>query len=183
MKNKENKNAVINFRVTDSQKQEMDACAAEMNLSVSGYLSHLIFDYEGRKKLCEELKKKNIELLTQKDATEASWQELKQDADLLSNSNFTNFYESVKGKLVGDRRVKSKADLLGVLLSAAEITVVDDGLTEIDLPLEVRNYKTEAPENNIDYMVWIVLVVVILFCSVSLGIYLGRRARRSRMAG
>lgn len=173
MKNKANKSALINFRVTDSQKEEINAIASGMNLSVSGYLSHLISDYEGRKVQCEELGRKNIECMTQKQLMEVALQEAKKDSKSLANSHFTSLFESVKGQLIGKQRIKSKADLLGVLAASAEISVVEGGEMEISLPLEVENRTAE--KSGADRYRWIYLMIAIVICAVLLGAYLGRK--------
>lgn len=181
MKPKENKNAIIHFRVTDSQKQEIDSHAAGMNLSVSGYLSHMISDYEAGKVQCEDLRKRNIEFMTLNEILEAAQSEAEKDSELIANSSFTRFFESVKGKLVGNRLIKSKADLLGVLTSIAEISVVDDGTADISLPLEVKNYRVDRSEQ--DNTRWIYIMLALIVCGVLLGYYFGRRHRAARRGG
>ena len=181
MKPKENKNSIVNFRVTDSQKQEIDSHATAMNLSVSGYLSHMISDYEDGKARCEDLRKSNIECMTQKEILEAALSEAEKDSELITHSSFTRFFESVEGKLVGNRLIKSKADLLGVLTSVAAISVVDDGVVDISIPLEVKNYRTEGPER--DNTRWIYIVIAIIVCAALLGHYWGRRHRGRRHGG
>ncbi len=180
MKTKENKSSIVNFRVTDSQKQEINSNAKEMNLSVSGYLSHMISDYEDSKFQCDDLRKKNIACMTQKEIMQVALSEAEKDSELITNSAFTSFFKSVRGKRVGNRLIKSKADLLGVLTSSAEISVVEDGIVEISLPLEVKNYRIEKPEIESDKTRWIYIMIAIVVCAVLLGYYFGRRARESK---
>lgn len=180
MKNKANKSAIINFRVTDSQKEEINAIASGMNLSVSGYLSHLISDYEERKTQCEELGRKNIECMTQKQIVEAALHEATKESESLANSAFTDLFESVKGQLVGKRHIKSKADLVGVLAASAEISVVEGDEMEISLPLEVENRTAE--KSGADRSRWIYLMIAIVICAVLLGAYLGRKRTREPRA-
>lgn len=179
MKIKDNKSEIVNFRITEAQKEALDLKASEKGISVSAYLSMMLTEYENQKIISEQESKKSVEVMTKKEILEKSLQEARRDAQMLNDTNFNNLYQSLYGKSVNGRLIKSKADLLGVLALSVKSTIVDNS-TIVETPVEV----VVAPSNIVDdegtKSSWAVGIIAIVIISVLGAIYYLRNLKYKR---
>lgn len=179
MKIRDNKSEIVNFRITEAQKEALDLKASEKGISVSAYLSMMLTEYENQKIISEQESKKSVEVMTKKEILEKSLQEARRDAQMLNDTNFNNLYQSLYGKSVNGRLIKSKADLLGVLALSVKSTIVDNSTT-LETPIEVIVTPSNIIEDESTKSGWAVGIVAIIIVSVLGAIYYLRNLKYKR---
>lgn len=180
MKIKDNKSEIVNFRITEAQKESLELKAAEKGISVSAYLSIMLTDYENQKIISEQASRKDVEMMTKKEILEHSLQEARRDAQMINDTNFNNLYQSLYGKSVNGRAIRSKSDLLGILALSVKSTVMDNS-TDLETPIEVRVPVQTATEEYSGKSGWIMGLIAIVVVSVLGAIYYFRNLKDKRI--
>jgi hypothetical protein len=180
MKIKDNKSEIVNFRITETQKDNLELKAAEKGISVSAYLSMMLTDYENQKVISEQASRKDVEMMTKKEILEHSLQEARRDAQMINDTNFNNLYQSLYGKSVNGRSIRSKSDLLGVLALSVKSTVIENS-ADLEIPVEVKvPIQTLAEESN-SKSGWIVGFIAIIVVTILGAIYYLRNLKDKRI--
>lgn len=180
MKTKDNKSEIVNFRITESQKDDLELKAAEKGISVSAYLSIMLTDYENQKIISEQASRKDVEMMTKKEILEHSLQEARRDAQMINDTNFNNLYQSLYGKSVNGKSVRSKSDLLGILALSVKSTVIDNS-AELETPVEVRVPAETPTEQSNNKSGWVMGLIAILVVTVLGAIYYFRNLKDKRI--
>jgi hypothetical protein len=180
MKIKDNKSEIVNFRITETQKDNLELKAAEKGISISAYLSIMLTDYENQKIISEQASRKDVEMMTKKEILEHSLREARRDAQMINDTNFNNLYQSLYGKSVNGRVVSSRSDLLGILALSVKSTLIDNS-TDLETPIEVRVPAQISAEEGNGNSGWIMGLIAIIVVSVLGAIYYFRNLKDKRI--
>lgn len=180
MKIKDNKSEIVNFRITETQKGNLELKAAEKGISVSAYLSIMLTDYENQKLISEQASKKDVEMMTKKEILEHSLREARRDAQMINDTNFNNLYQSLYGKSVNGRVISSRSDLLGILALSVKSTLIDNS-TDLETPIEVRVPVQSSVEMDSGKSGLIMGLVAIIVVSILGAIYYFRNLKDKRI--
>jgi hypothetical protein len=180
MKIKDNKSEIVNFRITETQKDNLELKAAEKGISISAYLSIMLTDYENQKIISEQARKKDVEMMTKKEILEHSLREARRDAQMINDTNFNNLYQSFYGKLVNGRVIRSKSDLLGVLALSVKSTVLDNSI-QAETPVQITVPLQEPPSGAEGKSGWIIGIIAMIAVAVLGVIYYFRNIKDKRV--
>lgn len=178
MKIKDNKSEIVNFRITETQKESLELKAAEKGISVSAYLSMVLTDYENQKIISEQASKKDVEMMTKKEILEHSLREARRDAQMINDTNFNNLYQSFYGKLVNGRVIRSKSDLLGILALSVKSTVLENSI-QAETPLQISiEEQPSAAERKSGWIIGIIAMTAVAVLGV---VYYFRKIKDKRV--
>lgn len=180
MKIKDNKSEIVNFRITETQKESLELKAAEKGISISAYLSIMLTDYENQKLISEQARKKDVEMMTKKEILEHSLREAKRDAQMINDTNFNNLYQSFYGKLVNGRVIRSKSDLLGVLALSVKSTVLDNSI-QAETPVQISVPLHEPLSGAEGKSGWIIGIIAMIAVAALGVIYYFRNIKDKRL--